>query len=777
MTTASARRRSLDPRENSPESPSTPELSDKHFVVLARKVGYPTEEQLKRCRAVQVERAQKGEKASLFAWAKAQGFLTPRQASRFERWADQIARQADEPLEEEESGEEQAERPRKKKRIHESAAHFAVEAEAPEPKKKRKKISQSIMDGAKLVAAKIKRKRPEAAPSGGSSAPLVAFCAAVAGALIVVAVVVATKKDDQVANGDPTPAPKVVAPRVEPSRIDAKPRVDEPTKPRVDAPAKPAFDAAAAVAEAERVEQEEREAEALSLLELSYARAKEPADRDLIACAKLKMLARFADKLRAEASQAPGLAADGDEKAERERVARLRKRFPRSLEKEFAAIDKSIDDAVAQRTAREETERLAREAAAKLREAVERYATVRATIDKALAALDTTKAKSALGDAPTSTEPVVADQKKLDERRIAAIAQLVVFAGDGYRSDLGSRVELEMRSGPTMKGKLLRIEGDRLAMEAMGGEIAVAMADLAPRPFLFTARRGARKKVDDYAFARGVLLAALGDRKAAIDALEASTIPEAEQLAKELKEKAAPAVAKKPEKTEPAQPKTEEPKPAEPVASTDDDERIAKALQTRLKVRPTVQAGEASYDYNFTTDDQLLDWKNDGFDVVQVGTHEILARTNQNGLLIGASSRGAGVLTHCLRMKGDLEIEVRMMFNQMSPSGQFVVFFGEKNGKSIGASFGQQLVKIGASGVKPLAGNEPDRARWASERLCTFRIVKKGDQVEITMNGIKCAAGKLAKGEGEGKIGILGLGIRAIVESVKVKGVVDPAQL
>ena len=76
-------------------------------------------------------------------WAKSQGFLTPTQVGRFERWADQIARKADEPIEEEPSDVADVPPPpagatpgakaaapvaKKKRRIHDSAAHFSVEA-------------------------------------------------------------------------------------------------------------------------------------------------------------------------------------------------------------------------------------------------------------------------------------------------------------------------------------------------------------------------------------------------------------------------------------------------------------------------------------------------------------------------------------------------------------------------------------------------------------------------------------------------------------------------
>jgi hypothetical protein len=76
------------------------EPDDRTFVALARKAGYPTEDRLRHCRAVQLDRAKRGERASLFATARREGALTTDQARRYERWADQIARRDPAPISE-----------------------------------------------------------------------------------------------------------------------------------------------------------------------------------------------------------------------------------------------------------------------------------------------------------------------------------------------------------------------------------------------------------------------------------------------------------------------------------------------------------------------------------------------------------------------------------------------------------------------------------------------------------------------------------------------------
>jgi hypothetical protein len=75
------------------------EIEDKVFVALARKVGYPAESELRRCRQLQLARRKReASPASLFATAISEGVLTLDQAHRFFRWADQVARRDTAPL-------------------------------------------------------------------------------------------------------------------------------------------------------------------------------------------------------------------------------------------------------------------------------------------------------------------------------------------------------------------------------------------------------------------------------------------------------------------------------------------------------------------------------------------------------------------------------------------------------------------------------------------------------------------------------------------------------
>src|SRR3954462_3806545 len=76
------------------------EPDDRTIVELARKAGYPPEDRLRQCRTIQLDRAKRGERASLFATAAREGALSKDEIRRFERWTDQIARRDPAPISE-----------------------------------------------------------------------------------------------------------------------------------------------------------------------------------------------------------------------------------------------------------------------------------------------------------------------------------------------------------------------------------------------------------------------------------------------------------------------------------------------------------------------------------------------------------------------------------------------------------------------------------------------------------------------------------------------------
>jgi hypothetical protein len=511
------------------------------------------------------------------------------------------------------------------------------------------------------------------------------------------------------------------------------------------------------------------------MIDLALGRFGSGKAKRLLDDARERLVVRFKDKLANERVEVLRLASGGEDRAARDALSKLARRFPRECEADLKPIARELDKALADRAAEEQRARVAAEEDARRREEQDRYGLSRAAIDKQLVLFEVAKARELLKQATPFESKEVLASLELDAKRIDGIAKLQEFALEGYKAESGTDIELERRAGPKLKGKLLRIEEDKLVVHALGGEVLIGMGELAPKLVLLTARRGAKKHTDEYGFARAVLLACQGDKAGALQALETVSLPEADLLRKQLKSEERAPVASKPEEHEKKPTPTPTPStPDDPSTPPEqgDDARLERALAQKLKVRASVRAGVADFTYNFQSDDQLLDWKQQGFDLIEPGSHEILARIREEGLLLGASTRGAGLLTHGVKLKGDYELEVRMMFNQMAPSAEFVVFFGERNGRSTGVSFGQQLVKV-SGGVKPLAGSEPDRGKWASEKNNTFRIVRRGDTVEVTFNGVRTAQ---AKGDFDGGFGILASGVRCIVSSLRVRGGLDPAQ-
>ncbi|MGE0710009.1 MAG: DUF1570 domain-containing protein [Planctomycetota bacterium] len=104
-------------------------IPDKVFVALARKAGYPPKEDLLTCRRVQLELRAQGGDRTLFEIVQDRALLDERRQRRFRRWAAQVTRKDEAPLEDESESPEAESREPRKVVLHQSAAHLTIPAD------------------------------------------------------------------------------------------------------------------------------------------------------------------------------------------------------------------------------------------------------------------------------------------------------------------------------------------------------------------------------------------------------------------------------------------------------------------------------------------------------------------------------------------------------------------------------------------------------------------------------------------------------------------------
>lgn len=231
---------------------------------------------------------------------------------------------------------------------------------------------------------------------------------------------------------------------------------------------------------------------------------------------------------------------------------------------------------------------------------------------------------------------------------------------------------------------------------------------------------------------------------------------------------------------EPSRPEpTPEPEPAassgEP-ASSDDDRIISDALKERLHAYHNVRDGVLDVTYQFSDVGEAQDFQGRGWDKFEINKVNGMADGHLSGpvdLELGAGSRGLGVLTHVVDLAGDFEVDVTLW---TAVSGQLseVVFLC---GKQIGVRWGGQLVQVKkGGGVKPL-GPETDRICYKAESEVSVKMTRRGDTLEVKLNGTRVAQKAFKPGELDGPFGLFAGNVRIVITSLRIKGKVDMRKL
>jgi hypothetical protein len=214
--------------------------------------------------------------------------------------------------------------------------------------------------------------------------------------------------------------------------------------------------------------------------------------------------------------------------------------------------------------------------------------------------------------------------------------------------------------------------------------------------------------------------------------------------------------------------------PAQTDAAT--DALIADALKERLHVAHRVRNGVLDVEYRFADQADRQDWDGRGWDKFEVDSVMGLATehaTGCMGLELGAGSNGMGIVNHAIEFAGDFTIEMDLWAAHSSSRSQFVILCG----KAGGVRWGSQLVKVSrGGGMKPL-GAEPDRMCFRAEQTVSIKITRRGDVLEVTLNGAKCGQKGFKPGELDGRIGLLASDVRLVVTRFKLTGKVDAKKL
>ncbi len=203
-----------------------------------------------------------------------------------------------------------------------------------------------------------------------------------------------------------------------------------------------------------------------------------------------------------------------------------------------------------------------------------------------------------------------------------------------------------------------------------------------------------------------------------------------------------------------------------------DDE--GKTLEKKLHVPSGWNAEKHTVDvtYDFSNRNQKKDWKCDGFDNVICADE---AKENAAGLQLAVGNGVKGIaMLEPIEFAGDYTIEMTGKQNYKQSGAQVVFLFGARNGDSFGARYGDQFVKLKKGGnISAVTKNDPSEESFNNGREVKWKIVRTGDELELTLNGDTKGKRTFGKKELDGKVGIyIQQQCRFLLTSVHATGVI-----
>lgn len=214
--------------------------------------------------------------------------------------------------------------------------------------------------------------------------------------------------------------------------------------------------------------------------------------------------------------------------------------------------------------------------------------------------------------------------------------------------------------------------------------------------------------------------------------------------------------------------------PPPPSAEEQGDAVMIAALRELLHVQPRLRAGVADITYAFESDAERLDFEMRGFDKAEINAvHGAASGHTASGvdLELGAGSRATARLQHVLDLAGDFEIDMNVWVGHSSGRSNFMMIMGK-----VGVRWGEQLVKLTRSSMKPL-GPEPDRMAFREERDVNIKMIRRGDELKVLLNGRQVACKTFEPSDLDGKFAIVMGDLRLIVTSLRINGKVDGSKL
>lgn len=409
------------------------------------------------------------------------------------------------------------------------------------------------------------------------------------------------------------------------------------------------------------------------------------------------------------------------------------------------------------------------------------YREFRAKLDPLLARLELEAAKALLAQ-PPALEGSAAQDLADDQQVPPALQKFLEIASRGATKAVGSSQDLKLASGGHVRGTVTEVLGQDLTLRGSGGEIMVKVSELAPEDLFAFANQGLTKdSQQDYSLGRGLVSYYTGDAENSKRMLAATSLPLGKRFLDRLGIEGTPKVGPRPSPGTPQPGASKPPRPEDSPAPPDDTGMPAGISAADLAtlqalVGATVSdegGGRVGIRYGCSGDGEGRDFDSRGCDVFEVKQTEKPGTYMQpfTDLECGISSNDDVAILHKIAFRGDVEIQFRFWVNYMHDSNSgltFVVGYDKK--RWVGAAYGQQLWRSdGKTRAKAISPTPPELAKFSQARDCTVRLVRKGDSLKVTFNGLECGTATGASGY-DGKWGILAHNVKIGIRSIEVHG-------
>jgi hypothetical protein len=197
-----------------------------------------------------------------------------------------------------------------------------------------------------------------------------------------------------------------------------------------------------------------------------------------------------------------------------------------------------------------------------------------------------------------------------------------------------------------------------------------------------------------------------------------------------------------------------------------------KLLEKKCHVPTGWDAAKHSVNLTYDFSDLVMkqDWKFDGLDRAVVGSE---ATSKHMELAVSTGGKGSAMLDS-FDLTGDFTVTFSLKITYRAPSSSFFLVVGGKNGAAIGLLWGDQFVKVMKGGrLAPITKNDPTDTAFAVGKQVEVKVVRTGDDLQVTLAGEARPKVHFKKKELDGKVGLLlDTSLRVELTTLKVEGVI-----